>query len=165
MTVQQKDTRDKTAVSNLEYYHRATQAVKGIQSKFLLPLYNTTPDGMVNPPISLEDFVPPKQGLPKGRVTLLGDSLHLMTPCKLKALPDSFVYRQRLSFLATNILIVKGSGGNLAIKDGLDLASLIASSSSDIPDFLQEYADLAIPRATELVLESRRRTEIWTGDN
>lgn len=82
MTVQQKDVNDnKTAISNVEYYHRATQAVKRIQSKFLAPLYYTTPDGMVNPPISLEDFVPPKEGLPKGRVTLVGDSLHLMTPC------------------------------------------------------------------------------------
>ncbi|QKX61990.1 uncharacterized protein TRUGW13939_09146 [Talaromyces rugulosus] len=140
MTVQQKNTRDKTSVSNLEYYHRATQAVKGIHSKFLMPLYNTTPEGMVNPPLSLEDFIPPKEGLPKGRVTLLGDSLHLMTP-------------------------FKGSGGNLAIKDGLDLASLIANSGENIPALLQEYASLAIPRATELVLESRTRTEVWTGDN
>jgi hypothetical protein len=89
MTVQQKDIRDKAAVSNLEYYHRATQAVKSIQSKFLMPLYNTTPEGMVNPPLSLEDFIPPKEGLPKGRVTLLGDSLHLMTPCTLNALFES----------------------------------------------------------------------------
>ncbi|CRG89395.1 6-hydroxynicotinate 3-monooxygenase [Talaromyces islandicus] len=139
MTVQQKYTKDNAPISNVEYYQRAKNAVKSIQSKFLLPLYNTTPDGMVNPPISLQDFIPPKEGLPKGRVTLLGDSLHLMTP-------------------------FKGSGGNLAIKDGIDLASLIANSSSNIPDYLQEYADLAIPRATELVLDSRRRTEAWTGD-
>lgn len=165
MTVQQNLTKDNAPLSNVEYYQRATNAVKGFQSKFLLPLYNTTPDGMVNPPLSLQDFVPPKEGLPKGRVTLLGDSLHLMTPCKFELLPDSSVYYQYLSSSATDILTVKGSGGNLAIKDSMDLATLIASSSKTIPDFLQEYADSAIPRATDLVLESRTRTEVWTGDN
>jgi 2-polyprenyl-6-methoxyphenol hydroxylase-like FAD-dependent oxidoreductase len=76
-----------------------------------------------------------------------------------------YLNHQPLCGLTANILIVKGSGGNLAIKDSLDLASLIANSGKNIPDFLQEYASLAIPRAAELVLESRRRTEIWTGDN
>jgi hypothetical protein len=83
MTCQQKDMTHKTPLTQIEYYHRAVKAVQHFQSRFLLPLYNTTPDEVVSSPVSLEDFVPPSEGLPKGRVTLLGDALHLMTPCKL----------------------------------------------------------------------------------
>ncbi|OKL57914.1 hypothetical protein UA08_06384 [Talaromyces atroroseus] len=137
MTCQQKNVADKTAISKIEYYHRAVNAVRHMQSRFLLPLYNTTPDEIVNPPISLEDFVPPSEGLPRGRVTLLGDALHVMTP-------------------------FRGSGGNLAMKDGLDLGSFIGRSNGDIPDTLQKYEDLAVPRAIDIVLDSRERILAWT---
>ncbi|KAH8697961.1 hypothetical protein BGW36DRAFT_379745 [Talaromyces proteolyticus] len=137
---QQKDVGPQMSLSNVEYYHRAAHAVRYMHPKFLLPLYNSTPGGVVNPPISLEDFVPPSEGLPRGRVTLLGDALHLMTP-------------------------FRGSGGNFAIKDGLDLGSFIANSDGNISNALQEYAKLAIPRAAEAVLDSRERTLAWTGDD
>lgn len=84
MTCYQKDAAThQTAVSKVEYYQRAVNTVRHIQPKLLLPLYNTKPEDIVTPPLALEDFVPPKEGLPSGRITLLGDALHLMTPCKL----------------------------------------------------------------------------------
>lgn len=63
----------------------------------------------------------------------------------------------------TYMLIVRGSGGNFAMKDGLDLGDLIANSDGDVIGTLQKYADLAIPRAIDIVLDSRERVMTWTG--
>lgn len=81
-TEQEDEDEQKT---KLEHYHRAIQAVQGtVRPEFLLPLYQTTPDEMIIPPISFEDYVPPEEGFPKGRVTLIGDAAHQMTPCTLE---------------------------------------------------------------------------------
>jgi 2-polyprenyl-6-methoxyphenol hydroxylase-like FAD-dependent oxidoreductase len=79
-----EEKEDDERKTNLEYYRRAIQTVQGMRPEFLLPLYQTTPDQIVNPPYQFEDFLPPGEGFPKGRVTLLGDAAHLMTPCMLK---------------------------------------------------------------------------------
>ena len=79
-----KEENGRSTKCNLEAYHRALDAVQEMRPGFLMPLYYTTPDGIINPPISLEDFVPPEEDLPRGRVTLLGDAAHLMTPCKFE---------------------------------------------------------------------------------
>ena len=44
------------------------------------PIRKTPVDGILQIPLLFKDMVPPE--LPTGRVTLLGDAVHPMTPCK-----------------------------------------------------------------------------------
>lgn len=44
-------------------------------------VFRATPvEGIVHPPLRMRDMVPPE--LPRGSITLLGDAIHCMVPCK-----------------------------------------------------------------------------------
>lgn len=92
----------------------------------------TKSEGIVVPAIVLADFVPPK-ALPGGRITLLGDAVHAMSP-------------------------FKGQGANQAMLDGVKIAQAMEKTKaegSDIVTALRNYEGEMIPRTTELVLASR----------
>ncbi|KAH8585386.1 monooxygenase FAD-binding protein-like protein [Bisporella sp. PMI_857] len=93
--------------------------------------FQATPiEGMVLPPLRLCDMLPPI--LPAGRITLIGDAVHSMTP-------------------------FRGQGGNVAMADGISLARLIheRGASQSLSDVLRLYEEEMRPRATATVLESR----------
>lgn len=67
----------------------------------------------------------------RGRVALLGDAAHAMTP---------------------NL----GQGGNQALEDAVDLAALLANRGGDVAAALPEYTALRLPRTTAVVRKSTR---------
>ena len=76
--------------------------------------------------------------LPKwseGRITLLGDAAHPMSP-----------------FLA--------QGGAMAMEDGFVLADVLARGVDDVPAALRRYEEIRKDRATRVQLSSRERAEI-----
>jgi 2-polyprenyl-6-methoxyphenol hydroxylase-like FAD-dependent oxidoreductase len=78
----------------------------------------------------IEELVPPLPGFARGRVVLIGDAAHAMTP-------------------------ELGQGGCLAIEDAVVLASVLDSEPS-IAAALQRYTALRLPRTSSLALRSRR---------
>ena len=92
----------------------------------------TGPTGIVDDPLTLAEFVPPR-ALPRGRATLLGDALHTMIP-------------------------FRGAGANTASLDACDLAKILIKgwkSGERLEWMLKNYEDIALPRGREAVLSSR----------
>jgi 2-polyprenyl-6-methoxyphenol hydroxylase-like FAD-dependent oxidoreductase len=83
---------------------------------------------------------PPAAHWSRGRVTLLGDAAHPMTP---------------------NM----GQGGCQAIEDAVVLAGLLARGAADVPAALQAYEARRAPRANGIVRQSLRigRVAQWEG--
>lgn len=52
----------------------------GLDDEYVEPIRATLVEGILQPALRMRDMVPPK--LPTGRVTLLGDAVHPMVPCK-----------------------------------------------------------------------------------
>lgn len=88
----------------------------------------TAVEGMVHPPLQLKQMVPPQ--IPQGRITLLGDAVHPMTP-------------------------LRGQGANMAMSDGLSIAaSLARKPGRSMAACFEEYEAEMRPRGTKSVLES-----------
>lgn len=68
--------------SKQELYDAAIKTTMGLHPKFASILLSSHPEGMVQPPYVLEDWVPPPNGFSSARATLLGDAAHKMSPCK-----------------------------------------------------------------------------------
>lgn len=94
------------------------------------PFQATPVEGMVLPPLRLCDMLPPV--LPAGRITLVGDAAHSMTP-------------------------FRGQGGNVAMADAISLARSIheRGENQSLSDVLKLYEEEMRPRAMVKVLESR----------
>ncbi|KAF2259027.1 monooxygenase FAD-binding protein-like protein [Lojkania enalia] len=94
------------------------------------PFQATPVEGIVLPPLRLCDMLP--LVLPAGRVSLIGDAVHSMTP-------------------------FRGQGGNVAMADGMSLARLLneRGASQSLSDVLRLYEEEMRPRAMAAVLESR----------
>ncbi|MEU8135930.1 FAD-dependent monooxygenase [Streptodolium elevatio] len=73
----------------------------------------------------------PLPALHRGRVAVIGDAAHPMTP---------------------NL----GQGGNQALEDAVDLAAVIAHHGDEVLDALPEFSALRLPRTTDVVRRSRR---------
>lgn len=58
------------------------RSLAGLDEDFIEPIRATPVTGILQPALRMRDMVPPP--LPKGRVTLLGDAVHPMVPCKNK---------------------------------------------------------------------------------
>ena len=56
------------------------KSLDGLDSDYVEPIRATPVEGILQPCLQMRDMVPPP--LPKGRVTLLGDAVHPMVPCK-----------------------------------------------------------------------------------
>jgi 2-polyprenyl-6-methoxyphenol hydroxylase-like FAD-dependent oxidoreductase len=82
---------------------------------------------------------PPVQSWARGRVVLLGDAAHPMTP---------------------NM----GQGGGQAVEDAVVLASCL-TSEADVPAALACYQALRIPRANGIVRQSRRLGQLGQWEN
>jgi 2-polyprenyl-6-methoxyphenol hydroxylase-like FAD-dependent oxidoreductase len=101
----------------------------GVHPDFAEAFRATQVDGILHPPIRMRDMTPVE--LPRGKITLLGDAIHPMVP-------------------------FRGEGGNMAMKDGITLASCIASEDdTSIEDMLKKYDAEMIPRTRKSVLASR----------
>ncbi len=66
--------------SKEELYAAALEHTRVYRPEFRETVELTDAAGMVKPPIVFRDMVP--EELPRGRVTLVGDAVHPMTPCK-----------------------------------------------------------------------------------
>ncbi|KAJ9605987.1 hypothetical protein H2200_009836 [Cladophialophora chaetospira] len=85
------------------------------------------------PPVRLMETVLPLQGLPRGRITLLGDGAHSMVP-------------------------FRGMGANTALLDACNLGEGLTKgvqAKEDLQWVLQTYEEKMIPRGRQKVLESR----------
>ncbi|KEF61053.1 uncharacterized protein A1O9_02618 [Exophiala aquamarina CBS 119918] len=127
------DTADREAL-----FEKALEIAGHLPRRIVDAVRNTTPAGVHKPPIKLLETVLPKQALPRGRVTLVGDAAHSMVP-------------------------FRGMGANTAILDVCDLAEGIIhgiESGDDLSWMLKSYETTMIPRGRSKVLESRA-----TGDS
>ena len=94
-------------------------------------LDRSRPEHMMVPPFMLRQFMPPDH-FPRGRVTLLGDAAHTMTP-------------------------FRGMGANGALHDAMDLARLIGDGRAlEIPQLFKRFEAAMIPRGQDLVQRSGR---------
>ena len=115
--------------SKQEMYDFAVKRSKEIHPSLTEVIGLTPAEGIMRPPLTFRDMVP--EDLPTGRVTLVGDAAHPMTP-------------------------FRGEGGNHAIQDGLNLARAIARYEElDVPELLKEYEKEMLRRGREAVLRSR----------
>lgn len=64
--------------SQRELFHKALEELQHFPEYVLRAVKTTKPEGIQKPPIRLLETVLPDEGLPNGRVTLLGDSAHSM---------------------------------------------------------------------------------------
>lgn len=73
----------------------------------------------------------PLPALHSGRVAIIGDAAHAMTP---------------------NL----GQGGNQALEDAVDLAAVLAHHGGEVPEALEQFSAIRLPRTTAVVRRSRR---------
>ena len=136
--------------SKQEMHDYALKSVTEFQPSLTEIVRLTPVDGMMQPPIAMHDLLPIEP--PLGRVTLLGDAAHPMTPCKNLPLIHEGSTADNLQ--------VRGEGGNHALQDGLNLARAISEAKgSDVPSMLKAYEKEMIPRASEAVTNSRKAAE------
>ncbi|KAK7701826.1 hypothetical protein SLS57_011588 [Botryosphaeria dothidea] len=131
--------------SKQELYDAAIKTTMGLHPKFASILLSSHPEGMVQPPYVLEDWVPPPNGFSSARATLLGDAAHKMSPSdKMK---------------------IGGEGGNHAMQDALDFVRVLDTiGAEDTLKLLSEFERATIPRATEAVLKNRAKTIDWENE-
>ena len=116
--------------SQAELHHFVMNNLGGVHPDFAEPFKATRVEGMLHPPIRMRDMTPAE--LPKGRITLLGDAIHPMVP-------------------------FRGEGGNMAMKDGIALATGIENEhESSVEDILKSYEAEMMVRTTRSVLASRK---------
>ncbi|MCJ1290484.1 hypothetical protein MMC34_002022 [Xylographa carneopallida] len=120
--------------------------IEGIDERFASVIKATKVEDMAAP-LALKDLVPIET--PRGRVSLLGDAAHPMTP-------------------------FRGEGANNAIQDGLNLAKVInaeiamteglTGEKCDVPSLLKTYEEEMRERNTKSVLGSREAALDGSGD-
>lgn len=111
----------------------------------------TTPQSIRRKPLVIRDMV--LESLPATRVTLLGDAVHPMTPCKLSLVVTS-------GPLLLIIRQVRGEGGVHAMKDALSLSRFLGQlppspTSSQCSEMLESYHKEMLPRGAAAVKLSR----------
>ncbi len=158
---------DESAADEANYWTRAATKEKILefvreqaQSLPAGPLRNiidkTRPEGVRNKQMTYYNLELRKEDVPPGRVVLLGDSAHTMTPCKSQAssCPPSLI--------PLTAGTVRGEGGVCALLDSLDLSRAIAriaatqAQGADLEKVMAEYNDVMIPRGRESVIRSRQ---------
>ncbi|KAJ5109038.1 hypothetical protein N7456_005713 [Penicillium angulare] len=119
--------------SQSELHKFVMENLHGIDEEYTEPFRATAIEGILQPPLQMRDMVPPT--LPRGRITLLGDAIHPMVP-------------------------FRGEGGNMAIKDAIVLAEMLAQSRAeqDWEDVLKKYEGEMSDRAGKSVIRSREST-------
>ena len=70
-----------TTASKEQLHTFVMTSLDGFYPELTEPVRETSVEGILHPPLQMRDMVPPE--LPVGRVTLLGDAVHPMMPCKL----------------------------------------------------------------------------------
>ena len=68
------------AASKQELYAKALEVSKSFEPRFVEIIQLTNVDNILTPPLVLRDMI--LEHMPNGRITLLGDAAHPMTPCK-----------------------------------------------------------------------------------
>lgn len=157
-----------TANPRLEALHVATKAeqlahvknaTKDLHPDFKQIFEDTKEEDMLGS-LVVYDRVPVP--CPEGPVTLIGDAMHVMTPCRsLLALGCSE---------AEHLFpVVRGEGGNQAIVDAFELVEKLSATTFDAPQAintaLRTFEHEVIPRAKEAVLSSRNAGEEFGSRN
>lgn len=111
------------------------------------------PQSIRRTPLVIRDLV--LESLPAGRVTLLGDAAHPMTPCKWSCI--DFWIRSLIMLILGQ---VRGEGGVHAMKDALSLSRSLAQlppspTSSQCSQLIESYHKEMLPRGVEAVKLSR----------
>ncbi|MCJ1396712.1 hypothetical protein MMC18_009604 [Xylographa bjoerkii] len=111
--------------------------IEGVNERFASVVKATKVEEMAKP-LAIKDLLP--REIPRGRVSLLGDAAHPMTP-------------------------FRGEGANNAIQDGLNLAKIINAEVAmterlsgqkwNVPSLLKIYEEEMLKRNTKSVLASR----------
>ncbi|MCJ1283409.1 hypothetical protein MMC26_002737 [Xylographa opegraphella] len=124
----------------------ALERIEGVDERFASVIKATKVEDMAAS-LTLKDLVPMK--IPRGRVSLLGDAAHPMTP-------------------------FRGEGANNAIQDGLSLAKVInagiamteglTGEKCDVPSILKTYEEEMLERNTKAVLASREAALDTSGE-
>ena len=123
--------------SKQELFDRAQEHLTELPSPLKALVDTLGQQAMTVPPVRYWEWAPP-ENLPVGRITLLGDALHTMVP-------------------------FQSSGANTALKDACDLVDLLVQNlqqQSPIPELLQRYAEIALPRGRERVKASHASGEV-----
>lgn len=127
------------------------QRMKGWPPAIIDAIAHTNVADMQWPPVRLLETVLPPYGLPKGRVTLIGDSAHSMVCTPL-------VPSMNLLTIPLTQVPFRGMGANTAILDACELGENLIKgiqTEEDLHWVLQTYERNMIPRGRLTVLESR----------
>ena len=129
--------------------------MEGVDEHFTCLVKATKVEDMAAP-LAIKNLIPSE--ISRGRVTLLGDASHPMTPCEF-----SNSVRTPLNQLMSPP--VRGEGANNALQDGLNLAKIINAEIArtegltgekwDVPSLLKIYEGERLERNTKSVKGSR----------
>lgn len=126
------------AASQQDLFDKAVGLTKHFDSEFTKYIHISGVANIRNPPLTFREFSPP-DGLPNGRVTLIGDALHAMMP-------------------------FRGAGANTALLDACDLAERLKriQNFQDIGELevtLEQFAFEACKRGQDVVAATRASGE------
>ena len=119
--------------SSEEMHACALEKTRGFKDRFTDIVRMTGPEEMLTPPLVIRDLIP--QETPLGRVALVGDAAHSMSP-------------------------FRGEGGNHAMMDAVVLAGVLAKAEKgDVREALKEYEREMVARTKPAVEQSREATQ------
>ncbi|KAI0816584.1 FAD/NAD(P)-binding domain-containing protein [Xylaria sp. FL0064] len=143
-----------TKPAKLDHILKMTESLKpGLREIFLLTSAEKIVSGM---PVFRDAIIP---SLPNtGRVTVLGDAVHPMTPCEFRSGGIGTVHRRLTA------PIVRGEGGMHAIQDALNLGKVMESFRNSYPNVprhaLESYHQEMLERGHRAVKLSRNALKI-----
>ncbi|KAK2756967.1 hypothetical protein FQN54_004935 [Arachnomyces sp. PD_36] len=121
--------------SNERLYEAALHWVNGLHPKFQEIVRLSSLERMVQVPSFMDTWSPPENGFSTGRVTLLGDAVHKLTP-------------------------FYGQGVNHALQDCVDFCQML-DSGGDVQDVIKQYEKKVIPRGREAVRATTEAALHW----
>ena len=138
-----------------EIYKKMKEAAKEFPEELRGVLDLTKEENILTPPLKLRTCT--VESIPNGRVTLMGDAAHTVTPCTfpIASFPPSLLPPYPI-YHTNKVSTVRGDGGNNAMKDAVNLIRQISKSDgTNLLQLVREYEKEMLPRAKEIVQLSR----------